>query len=141
MKNIFVIFFVGLSSVPFLGNALSHDEKVQKISHSYMALKNVVASLIRVDSELQETLSGADDDISTLTDSKTRNEFEVRVMNMEDAKMRADASKRTLTAEEIQVKKSLPYLKMVCKIFQLYKRILITDMFFPLGRLVQTRSN
>ncbi|CAB3987477.1 Hypothetical predicted protein [Paramuricea clavata] len=101
--------FVLFASLVFCFNAivvssLTHDQKVDMITEAYTSLKFVVQSLIDVQTEIHEGASTAEDDISTLDDSKTRSEYEVNVMKVDHQMMLAELAKRqeVVTPEEQQ---------------------------------------
>ena len=71
------------------------------IAEAYMSLKSVVQSLLDVHTTIQSGDCDAEKDVSELTNTKTRSEYEVNVMKVEHQQMLAEAAKRSdVTPEE-----------------------------------------
>ena len=98
------IVFLSFNAKNFVVSTLTHDQKKDMIAEAYMSLKSVAQSLLDVHTTIQSGDSDAEKDVSDLSDTKTRSEYEVNVMNVEHQQMLAEAAKRSdVSAEEAEV--------------------------------------
>ena len=99
-----LLLYLCLNSNNFVSSTLTHDEKQDKVTEAYRALKGVVDTLLQVHGAAEEGEKSTENDINDLKDSASRSDYQVNVMDSEHQAMLAEAAKRAdITPEEAAV--------------------------------------